>query len=209
HSDPRWPTGALGDTACRLEAQPLHEHAALLHAWQNAPVAQPAPAALPLQLQGQACLLRLDGLRLRLLNGRPTLLLPRYVRAKAADHLQAWAVHLALQAALGPEAQALGAARGALLRFAPVQSTLTRLQGLAELAFGWSAEPPPLPIKSAWALVREGESAARKAWSGGDWPERSDATWALLTRGGAEPLEDPRFAELAAQVFEPLLEHAR
>jgi exodeoxyribonuclease V gamma subunit len=209
-SDPRWPGGALGAAHQRQEASALQRHAALLHDWHAAPPLPAQPLDIALQLQGRACRLRFDSLALRRFEGRASALRARYARCGAADRLQTWALHLALQAALGPEARALALHRGmAPLRFAPVAEPLAPLQTLLELALAWRDEPPPLPLKTAWTWVVDGERKAWAAWRGGRYPERSEAVWQLLTRGAArpEPPADARFAELAAAVFAPLREH--
>lgn len=207
-SDPRWPAGALGEAALRAERAALRTHAQGLAEWEAAPPLPRQPVALPLRVAGHGVALQVEANALRLLAGQPTLLRTRYTRARAGERLQAWAAHLAMQAAFGAEAQALH--RGERLGFAPVADPLEPLQVLAELAFGWSTEPPPLPLRAALALVEGSEAKAREAWSGGLWPERDDTAWRLLQRGAAgSTLGDPRFAELAQTVFGPLVAHQR
>jgi exodeoxyribonuclease V gamma subunit len=205
-SDPRWPLAALGEAQLQAEAQPLRRYAERLARWRAAPLRAPSTGELVLQLQGSALSLRLDGLALRDFEGRPSLLRPRYDKPRPADWLAVWLRQLVLNALLGPEARAIGLQRGGdSLGFRSPEQPLQLLQGLAELAF---ADPPPLlPLRTAWELLENGETAARKRWIGDRFAgERADAHWQLLLRGRAvDPLEG--LEPLAQQLLGPLLDH--
>lgn len=204
-TDPRWPPGALAEPALRAELPRLRAYAAAQAAWRAAPrLALPAPLALA---DGSA--LRFDGSELRELDGRPRLRIAKFhAQPGAADQLATWAAHLALQAALGPEAGAQLLHAEGLLQFQPVAEPLPLLQHLVALV---QADTPPfLPVRTALAWVDDGPAKAASAWRnerfGG---ESQDAHWALLRR--ADPPNDDdaldRLAPLAEAVMGPMGEH--
>lgn len=202
-TDPRWPPGALAEPALRTELPRLRAYAAAQAAWRAAPRLALPP---PLDLAGTS--LSFDGSELRALDGRPTLRLARFQKPGAADQLATWAAHLALQAAVGPEAGAQLQHADGLLQFQPVTAPVPLLQQLVALV---QAEAPPfLPLRTALAWVEEGPVKAASAWRnerfGG---ESQDAHWALLRRGdetdGDELLD--LIGPLAEEVLRPIGEH--
>lgn len=144
------------------------------------------------------------------------LLLYRHGRPNARDYLSAWLRHLVL-CELAPEGVKLrtvwlgDATNFTLIR---VQDARRYLNELIALYRAGRCAPLHFFPKSAWALMNEGEEAARRTWVGNQptashsLAEMEDAWFQLMLRG--EPLEqmlDARFRALAQTVFAPLLEH--
>jgi exodeoxyribonuclease V gamma subunit len=131
----------------------------------------------------------------------------RYDDERANDVLAAWIHHLALCAEPHPDGEAVtrnvtrqGTRTYPPLRPAEAKEHLARLLALYREGL---ARPVHFFPKSAWALLQDGDSAARQKWTGGNSPfggERDNAANELALRGVDDPLDD-EFRETAATVF--------
>ncbi|NKE64845.1 exodeoxyribonuclease V subunit gamma [Ramlibacter sp. RBP-2] len=131
----------------------------------------------------------------------------RYDDERPNDVLAAWVHHLALCAQPHPDGEPvtrsvtrLGTRTYSALGAAEAREHLARLVALYRAGL---ARPLHFFPKSAWALLQEGERAARQKWTGGNSEfggERDHAAYRLALRGVAEPL-DGEFRESAATVF--------
>ncbi len=90
------------------------------------------------------------------------------------------------------------------------KGAVTLLDGLLDIHQEGLARPLPLPPRSAWAWVRDAATrkepdaaksldAARK-----EWEKESADPWIATALRGIDPLADPRFGELALEVYGPL-----
>src|SRR5260364_91099 len=142
------------------------------------------------------------------------LILYRYAPAGARDYLSAWLCHLVMCARAGAKEapRTIWLGHPDEFAFKPVQRGRARAH-LAELAalygFGQCAPLRFFPI-SAWALVHQGEAAARRAWNGDvkKKGEANDAWLRIALRG--ERLSaalDAHFSALARTVLTPLIEY--
>jgi exodeoxyribonuclease V gamma subunit len=107
--------------------------------------------------------------------------------------------------------QAVFVAQDGLLRLQMPANPMAHLQHLLALYRQGLTEPLPYFPNAAWAFMESGErlSEARKVWApqyGRAWSESQDPAWQLALRGRSEPL-DHSFAQLAREVFSPLMEH--
>lgn len=179
-------------------------------------LAAPLPARdFALTLPGGVSLTgRLDGLTgTALVRHRPA-------GIKAADALALWAAHLA-QCASGDARPALHIGKDDTLTLRPLarDAALGTLAALAGLALRLRAQALAFLPACGWAYARElGQGAdpamraARTAWTGDSFRnipgEGDDADVALVFRG-RDPLGEPAFAELASEVYGPLLAAAQ
>lgn len=135
----------------------------------------------------------------------------RAAALRAADELQTWVAHLALQLTTAPRRVTTFHALDTSFRFAPVENAADVLEHLLRLyARGLGELLPIFPSASsdyaARVSGRKGRSAdplaqARKTW---DVREGEDPATQLAFRGVDDPLAEP-FAALAVEVWEPLL----
>ncbi|BBO59526.1 exodeoxyribonuclease V subunit gamma [Mycoavidus sp. B2-EB] len=144
------------------------------------------------------------------------LLLYRSGRPNARDYLSAWLCHLVL-CELAPEGVKprtvwLGDSTDFTLN--RVQDARRYLNELIALYRVGRCAPLHFFPKSAWALMSDGEDAARRIWVGNQGTashsvaEMDDIWFQLMLRGESlEGMLDARFKALAQTVFAPLLEH--
>ncbi|MEX3581395.1 MAG: exodeoxyribonuclease V subunit gamma [Burkholderia sp.] len=134
----------------------------------------------------------------------------RYARPGARDHLSAWLAHLVYCAIdpVGPR-RTLWFGSGEGFEFAPVADPLAHLAPLAALFRAGRRMPLRFFLKSAWALVSEGEAKAAGVWINEFVAsEADDAALSIVWRGRNLSLDAP-FPALARLVFTPLAEHLR
>jgi exodeoxyribonuclease V gamma subunit len=130
---------------------------------------------------------------------------------RAADHVEAWLLHLALCAA-APAGVALRTrwlARDAELAFVPCADARSRLAELLALYRRGLCEPLRFFPRSAREYMASGLPGARRAWHATPhqpFAEGADAAYRLALRGIDDPL-DAEFEALAHAVFTPLLAH--
>lgn len=210
------PAGALGEFALATEIARVQAYAARLAPLVAEEALPPQTFVLALAIDGEDWTLSgsLEGLR------ASGALSWRYGDVYASDALAAWIRHLAL-CAVAPAGVAQVTRHvvesadelwpDAVLAFGPVPDAAARLAELLALYRRGLQAPLHFFPRTAWSFVRQGQATypAEQAWHGaGDWPgESDDPAYRLALRGVDDPLWDSDFEQLAAQVFDPLLEH--
>ncbi|ENO87437.1 exodeoxyribonuclease V subunit gamma [Thauera linaloolentis] len=206
-----YPAGTLGDSALERELGKLRAFARRQRQIQAGLPLPPYRAHFETRLDGEAWSLSAVFADLR----PGGLLRARYDDTRAADYLGAWLAHLLLCAdpvpGLAPETR--GLSRDGEFALRPLQPGQARAQLQSLLALYREGLSRPLHFfpRSAWAYMRNGESAGKALarWTGGNRPEfgeGNDPAWRLALRGELG-LPDERFFELARGVLRPLLDH--
>ncbi|HNL15066.1 MAG TPA: exodeoxyribonuclease V subunit gamma, partial [Accumulibacter sp.] len=206
------PGGAFGERLIDAEVAQMHAFATQLRA---------KLAADPVPLPPQRFDFLIDGELWQLAAGigdlrADGLLHYRYARLTAQDYLSGWIDHLFLCACaptgVVPQTEWLSSDGGYRLRPCPEDEAHRHLADLLALYRQGLSQPIPFFPKSAWAyMTATGDrlAAARRIWQNSQqarWSEQADPAYPLAWRGVADPL-DTRFADLAQQVFAPLLAH--
>lgn len=203
------PTGTLGERALNTELVALEAFAQRVQAACSAPALPPHRVQASFILEDEHWQITTDFTDLRVSG----VLAWRYGPLRATDRLSAWITLLVCgaQPPAGMAPQALFVAQDGLLRLQMPANPMARLQHLLALYRRGLTEPLPCFPNAAWAFMESGErlSEAHKVWApqyGRAWSESQDPAWRLALRGRSEPL-DHRFAQLAREVFGPLMEH--
>lgn len=169
--------------------------------------------------------IQLDGFQF---NGRLTGLTPqgpvlyRFSRANANALLSAWIQHLVychLAAAEQDTGSTVLICRDEVRRFNFLPNSLALLEPLLDLYFQAAHVPLAIFPRTTLAFARqhhekgmsEGQAfkAARRAWEGHfKLAGESEDPYIALAFRGRDPLMDPDFEELAAQLYLPLLTHS-
>jgi exodeoxyribonuclease V gamma subunit len=129
-----------------------------------------------------------------------------YARESAYDLLVAGIHHLVLCAdpAAGARPSLTWLWRDSQKAYDPMppQAARDALAGLLRLYRRGLTEPLPFAPRTGWKLVADSESAARSAWSSGDYgfSEKDKPGYALALRGRPDPF-DAGLLEIATEVF--------
>lgn len=204
-----YPAGALGETALVREFERLQAFARRQRQFLAEPAQPPHLARFECRIDGEAWSLSTSFADLRA-SGQ---LRARYDDTRASDYLGAWLAHLLLCAAPAPgvRCETRGLSRDGEFHFAPLDPTPARQQ--LETLLGLYRQGLCVPLhffpKSAWAFMRNGESARKAAekWTGGMRPEfgeAADPAYHLALRGVEQALDEAFFAN-ARMVFGPLM----
>jgi len=143
-------------------------------------------------------------------------LLYRCARMRAQDRLRSWLLHLArLAAGHGESHETRIVTLDRSIRYRPVAGATERLEALLDLYREGLAEPIPFfPRTSlAWAEKADKPAADRRKAALGQWldgfggieGEGSDP--AIRRCFGYEPPFDERFAQIADELLQPMIEH--
>lgn len=203
------PDGALGAVVLERELETLKNFAGEVRRATAAPVLPPHQATIALEMAGETWRVQAGFADLR----AHGLVRWRYDQERARELLGAWITHLVLCA--DPPPGALPVTHWWSLdqprRFAPRPDAREHLAALVWLYRRGLCEPLPFFPKSAWKYVSEGRNLnkAQAVWRvTRDTPfaEGSDAAYQLAFRGVADPLSDTDFCQLAADIFEPMLQ---
>jgi exodeoxyribonuclease V gamma subunit len=154
---------------------------------------------MPLQLHGTLNLLTETGQ-----------VIFRYAKPTARDYLSAWLAHLVYCAAQpdGPR-RTVWHGSGESFELTPVAAPLAELAPLAALFSAGRRLPRRFFPKSAWAKVKDSDSAAQSVWINDRVRgESDDAALRIALRGTPLTLDEP-FGSLAGIVFKPLVRHLR
>ncbi|HHE32714.1 MAG TPA: exodeoxyribonuclease V subunit gamma [Chlorobaculum parvum] len=143
-------------------------------------------------------------------------LLYRCARMRAQDRLRAWLLHLAYHAAEnGATQETRIVTLDRSIRYRPVAGATERLESLLDLYRKGLAEPIPFfPRTSlAWAEKADKPEADRRKAALGQWLdgfggiEGEGSGPAIRRCFGEEPPFSERFAQIAADLLQPMIEH--
>ena len=201
------PDGALGSAQLQRELGALQGFAARLRTGLAEPTLPPRTLTLDFDLDGEAWQLQAGFADLR----ASGLLRWRDGPVRAADHLEAWLLHLALCAAApaGVALRTRWVGTDGEFGLVPCTDAPARLRELLALYRRGLCAPLRFFPRAAWQCLTKGPAAARRAWYSAPHnphAEDADPAYRLALRGVAEPL-DAEFEALAAAVFGPLREH--
>jgi exodeoxyribonuclease V gamma subunit len=212
---PELPSGALGTIEANDEAQALYSFAQPI--WQ-------VLKDLPLDPITQTFEFDLDGEVWTLYGTLSDLRADGLVRwsfrtARAQDYLSGWITHLFLCACdeapgMGPNSkETRWHSRDGMYRLSAVVDPKSILTQLIALYRTGLSQPLHFYPRSAWALAKTGRTGkttdALKTWQctrNQPFGESADPAYQLALRGVNNPI-DPQFAELARQIYQPLLDH--
>ncbi len=206
------PAGAFGRHFLDRELAGLERFAGQLNALTAEPVRAPHAARVELASDGRTWCLHAGFADLR----ASGLVRHRYDAVRARDMLDAWLHHLLLCADPPPGVapRTTWLARDAQVVLHPVDAAHETLRALVALYARGLREPLYFFPKSAWAYMKNGESAAkaRSAWQASDrnpFGESSDAAYRLALRALPDPMGEgwDAFDACARAVFTPLLAH--
>ncbi len=204
-----WPDGALGEVVLERELESLTRFADDVRHATAEPVLPPHQVTIQLEIDGETWRVHAGFADLR----RQGLVRWRYDQERAGHLLEAWIAHLLLCADPAPGVETVTRCLwlDAPRRFEPRPDARERLTDLVQLYKRGLIEPLPFFPKAAWKFVSSGqrESAARAAWQvtkDKPFAEAADAAYQLAFRGVADPLADTDFYDVAAAIFEPMLE---
>jgi exodeoxyribonuclease V gamma subunit len=196
------PAGAIGAAEMERELANLNRFAQAVRRASAGHVLPPHQASIELNIDGEPW--TVEGAFADL---RPTgAVRSRYDDERARDVLTAWIHHLALCAAPHPEGEPVtrSVARDGTRTFGAMDTGEAKalLAELVALYRRGLRQPLEFYPKSAWALVRNGDSKARQAWFGSPefGGERDQPAYQLALRGIDDPLGG-EFESLANTVF--------
>jgi exodeoxyribonuclease V gamma subunit len=209
---PELPSGALGTIAAKDEAETLVAFAQPIRQASKDPPLDPITETFEFDLNGEVWTLHgtLNDLR------ADGLVRWSFRTARAQDYLEGWITHLFLCACDPPPAPALTLketrwySRDGIYRLRTVVDPKSILSKLIALYRTGLSQPLHFYPRSAWALATTGKtSEALKTWQctrNQPFGESADPAYQLALRDVNNPL-DPQFAELALQIYQPLLDH--
>jgi exodeoxyribonuclease V gamma subunit len=196
------PAGAIGAAEMERELANLNRFAQAVRRASAGHVLPPHQASIELNIDGEPW--TVEGAFADL---RPTgAVRSRYDDERARDVLTAWIHHLALCAAPHPAGEPVtrSVARDGTRTFGAMDTGEAKalLAELVALYRRGLRQPLEFYPKSAWALVRNGDSKARQAWFGSPefGGERDQPAYQLALRGIDDPLGG-EFESLANTVF--------
>ena len=209
---PELPSGALGTVEANDEAQAIYSFAQPIWQVLKDPPLDPITQAFEFHLDGEIWTLHgtLSDLR------ADGLVRWGFRTARAQDYLSGWITHLFLCAYDAPPATATKLretcwySRDGIYRLRAVVDPKSILAQLIALYRTGLSQPLHFYPRSAWALAKTGKTTeALKTWQctrNQPFGESADPAYQLALRGVHHPI-DPQFAELARQIYEPLLDH--
>ena len=209
---PELPSGALGTIAAKDEAETLVAFAQPIRQASKDPPLDPITETFEFDLNGEVWTLHgtLNDLR------ADGLVRWSFRTTRAQDYLEGWITHLFLCACDPPPAPALTLketrwySRDGIYRLRTVVDPKSILSKLIALYRTGLSQPLHFYPRSAWALATTGKTTeALKTWQctrNHPFGESADPAYQLALRDVNNPL-DPKFAELALQIYQPLLDH--
>jgi exodeoxyribonuclease V gamma subunit len=209
---PELPSGALGTVEATDEAEALYSFAQPIRQALTPSPLDPINQTLEFDLDGE--IWTLHGTLSDLRAGG---LVRWYFRtARAQDYLSGWITHLFLCAYDAPPATATKLretcwySRDGIYRLRAVVDPKSILAQLIALYRTGLSQPLHFYPRSAWALAKtEKTTEALKTWQctrNQPFGESADPAYQLALRGVNNPI-DQQFAELALQIYQPLLDH--
>jgi len=209
---PELPSGALGTIEATDEAEALYSFAHPIRQALTPPPLDPITQTLEFDLDGE--LWTVHG---TLSDLRATGLVRWSFRtARAQDYLAGWITHLFLcacdvtPATVPMQKETCWYSRDGTYRLRTVVNPKSIMAQLITLYRTGLSEPLRFYPRSAWALASTGKTTeALKTWQctrNHPFGESADPAYQLALRGVNNPI-DPKFAELALQIYQPLLDH--
>jgi len=209
---PELPSGALGSIEANDEAEALYSFAQPIRLGLIHPPLDPITQTFEFDLDGEVWTLHgtLSDLR------ADGLVRWSFRTARAQDYLSGWIAHLFLCACdeapgMGPNSkETRWHSRDGIYRLRTVVNPKSILAQLIALYRTGLSQPLHFYPRSAWALAKtEKTTEALRTWQctrNQPFGESADPAYQLALRGVHNPI-DPQFAELAWQIYQPLLDH--
>jgi exodeoxyribonuclease V gamma subunit len=209
---PELPSGALGTIEATDEAEALYLFAQPIRQALTPPPLDPITQTFEFDLDGEVWTVRgtLSDLR------ATGLVRWSFRTARAQDYLSGWITHLFLCAcdatlATAPKLKETSwYSRDGIYRLRTVVNPKSIMAQLIALYRTGLSEPLHFYPRSAWALANTGKiTEALKTWQctrNHPFGESADPAYQLALRGVNNPI-GPQFAELALQIYQPLLDH--